>query len=99
MRSRIRKYRWLLVSLFVAILTVYYFCLPHKLFNDPYSTVLEASTGELLSARIADDGQWRFPQEDTIPSKFAEALITFEDKRFRDHPGFDIFSLARACRQ
>jgi penicillin-binding protein 1C len=93
-----RNYRILLgTTLFVAV--IYYFCLPENLFRDPYSTVLEASTGELLSATIAKDGQWRFPESDSVPSKFAVALITFEDKRFYSHPGVDILSLARAFRQ
>lgn len=77
----------------------YYFTLPEPLFSKPYSTVLEDERGELLSASIARDGQWRFPQLDTVPSKFKEALICFEDKRFYRHPGVDVFSLARAIKQ
>ena len=33
----------------------------------PYSTVVEDKSGELLSATIASDGQWRFPTSDSIP--------------------------------
>src|SRR5688572_12880594 len=99
MRTWIRKYRKFTLALLPALGVLYYFCLPEKLFTDPYSTVLQASTGELLSATIADDGQWRFPQDDTIPEKFAKALIAFEDKRFRDHPGVDLLALGRALRQ
>jgi penicillin-binding protein 1C len=87
------------LALLVIGLTVYYFSLPSRLFTDPYSTVLEASNGELLSAAIARDGQWRFPIVDSVPDKFAEAIITYEDKRFRSHPGVDILSLGRAFRQ
>ncbi len=83
---------------FVA-LVVYYFCLPNTLFNDPYSTVLEDQKGELLSASIAEDGQWRFPEVYAVPQKFARALITFEDKRFQNHEGVDLRSLGRAMRQ
>lgn len=75
---------------------IYWFSLPSNIFNNPYSTVLEASNGQLLSASIAGDGQWRFPQNDSVPEKFKEALITFEDKRFYYHPGVDPLSLARA---
>src|SRR6187402_3599055 len=92
-----RKLIWIIASLL--ILTGYYFSLPTHLFNDPYSTVLEANQGELLSASIAKDGQWRFPQMDSVPDKFSEALITFEDKRFWNHPGVDPLSLSRALRQ
>jgi len=61
--------------------------------------VLESSNGTLLGARIAEDGQWRFPPVDSVPNKFATALITFEDKRFYQHPGVDPASLFRALRQ
>lgn len=81
------------------MLVMYIFSLPAPLFDDPYSTVLKASGGELLSASIARDGQWRFPETDSMPVKFAEALITFEDKRFYHHPGVDPLSLGRALKQ
>jgi penicillin-binding protein 1C len=77
----------------------YVFSLPDTLFNDPYSTVLKANHGELLSATIANDGQWRFPETDSVPVKFEEALIAFEDKRFYYHPGVDPLSLGRALKQ
>src|SRR5688572_26475060 len=93
-----RKYRWYIGAIAV-LLFIYYYCLPEKLFRDPYSTVLEDRNGELLSASIAKDGQWRFPEAGEIPAKFATALITYEDKRFRSHPGVDVLSLARAIRQ
>lgn len=92
------KWRLALLVL-VVLLCLYHLSLPTTLFTDPYSTVLEASNGELLSASIAKDGQWRFPKSDSISNKFAEALITFEDKRFRSHPGIDVLSMARALRQ
>ena len=69
------------------------------MFNDSYSTVLEASNGELLSATIASDGQWRFPERTDIPFRFKEALIAFEDQRFQSHPGVDPLALARALVQ
>lgn len=74
-------------------------CLPGQLFTDPYSTVLESREGELLSASIARDGQWRFPPTHNVPDKFQRCLTTFEDKRFRNHPGVDILSLGKAVQQ
>jgi penicillin-binding protein 1C len=94
----LRKYKWYL-SAIVILLCVYFYCLPENLFQDPYSTVLEDRNGELLSATIADDGQWRFPESEDMPDKFSEALITYEDKRFKSHPGVDVLSLGRAIRQ
>ena len=71
--------------------------LPDPLFDDPVSSVLEARDGSLLGARIAADGQWRFPGRDTVPGKFAAAVIAAEDKRFRSHPGVDPIALVRAA--
>ena len=56
--------------------------LPEPLFDAPLSYVAEARDGTLLSARIAADGQWRFPPRAEVPVKFRRALILFEDKRF-----------------
>ena len=72
--------------------------LPEKLFAAPESYVLEARDGSLLSARIASDGQWRFPARSTVPEKFRRALLTFEDKRFYEHSGIDGLAVARALR-
>jgi penicillin-binding protein 1C len=94
-----RKYYRVLLGVILLLTIAYYFSLPDKLFEDPYSTVLEACEGELLTATIASDGQWRFPESDSVPSKFAAALTTFEDKRFFYHPGVDILSLGRAIKQ
>ena len=66
-----------------AILLLWLFCLPRNLFEGvSYSTVVTDKNGELLGARVADDGQWRFPPCDTLPEKFVKALIEFEDHRF-----------------
>ncbi|NRF40052.1 penicillin-binding protein 1C [Pedobacter foliorum] len=81
------------------LLLAFLFALPSKLFISPTSYVVEASNGDLLSAAIAKDGQWRFPVADTIPEKFAQCLVAFEDKRFYQHPGVDLVAMARAMRQ
>ena len=84
------------VALMVAVVAVGT-RLPDPLFNEPLSSVLEARDGSLLGARIASDGQWRFAALDTVPAKFAAAVVAFEDKRFRWHPGFDPLALGRAA--
>ena len=79
------------------LLAGWLFCLPKDLFKGtPYATVVTDRNGELLGARIADDGQWRFPPCDTVPSRYAAALIQFEDRYFRWHPGVNPAALARA---
>lgn len=76
-----------------------FFALPGRLFQVPYSTVLEDRHGILLGARIAADGQWRFPPADSIPVRFRTALLTFEDQRFDHHPGVDLRAFGRALWQ
>jgi penicillin-binding protein 1C len=72
--------------------------LPRPLFVAPESAVLLARDGSLLGARIASDGQWRFPQLQQVPPRFAQALILYEDQRFRGHPGIDPLAIGRAVR-
>jgi penicillin-binding protein 1C len=72
--------------------------LPQPLFDVPLSYVAEARDGTLLSARIAQDGQWRFPPATTVPAKFKRALLVYEDKRFEQHIGVDALALARAVK-
>ncbi len=76
----------------------YLFCLPKDLFKGTcYSTVVTDRNGELLGARIASDGQWRFPPSDTVPEKFRTALIGFEDRWFPYHPGVNPVAIVRAA--
>ncbi len=72
--------------------------LPTPLFQTPVADILVARNGELLQARIAADGQWRFPPLAHVPERFAAALVHYEDKRFRQHPGVDPIAIARALR-
>ena len=77
---------------------IYLFCLPKKLFNNPTATVITSSKNELLGAQIADDGQWRFPHNDSIPDKFKTCIVQFEDEYFYKHPGFNPVSIFKALR-
>lgn len=83
---------------FLSLVIAYYFCLPQRLFNAPTATVVESRQGLLLGARIADDGQWRFPAMDSIPYRFEVCVLQFEDAHFYKHPGFNPVSMARALR-
>ena len=85
-------------SILLLLLISYYFCLPNTLFNDPTATVITSKDNELLGALIADDGQWRFPETDSIPNKFKTCLIYFEDEYFYSHLGFNPISIAKALR-
>lgn len=87
----------LLLPLFLILVWgVMYMIFPSQLFRVPYSTLLYSSEGNLLGARIAPDGQWRFPATDSLPEKFVTCLLTYEDKRFYYHPGIDPAAILRA---
>ncbi len=70
--------------------------LPAEPFQQPLSTIMLDRNGELLGARIAADGQWRFPAQTSVPKRFVRALIEYEDKRFESHHGVDVLALGRA---
>ena len=83
--------------LLVAGIAAGFWCLhPEELFLDPLSTVVYDREGELIGARIASDGQWRFPPSDSLPDKYRQALVQFEDRYFSVHPGINLPSMARA---
>lgn len=78
---------------------IFYWCFPSQLFNAPYSTILNDDKGGLLSAKIAKDGQWRFPDLDSVPIGLEECILHFEDEYFYAHPGVNPISIARAIGQ
>jgi len=80
-----------LIAILVAILVA-----PTPSFRAPLSTVAEASDGSLLGARVAADGQWRFPPPDSLPEKYVTCLINYEDRWFRWHPGVNPVAVIKA---
>jgi len=86
-------------SILFSLLVIYYFSLPRTLFQEPYSTVIESKEGELLGAKIARDGQWRFPAQDSVPDKFKKCIVYFEDEYFYKHPGFNPVAMINAIKQ
>ncbi len=91
------KRSWL--SIACASVILYVLTIPGDIFGGvPYSTVVLSREGDLLGARIAADGQWRFRPASSVPEKYAEAVIQLEDKHFRHHPGVNPVSIIRAAR-
>ena len=88
-----------LAALALALLGWWLACLPQPLFDAPYSSVLFARDGTLLSARVAADGQWRLPPGDSLDERYATAARLYEDEYFAFHPGFNPLAVARALRQ
>jgi penicillin-binding protein 1C len=97
-RRRLRLFAAAVTAVGVVAGVGFWLLLPARLFDSPLSHVLEARDGTLLGARIAADGQWRFPARTTVPWKFRRALIVFEDRRFDSHSGLDGLAIARALR-
>ena len=87
----------LLMTILAGVL--FWVILPDPLFNDPLSTVVYDRNGNLLGARIAGDGQWRFPPADSLPRKYSRAVIRYEDRHFYSHPGIYPPSILRALYQ
>ena len=94
----IAKHKAFLAGIATAFAVAFYALLPPVLFQVPYSTVVYANQGELLGARVARDGQWRFPKGENLPPAYVDALLTFEDRQFYYHPGINPVALVRAFR-
>jgi len=94
----VNRRKRIIVTIFSGLILIFvvFFRLPDPVFSDPCSTVVFDRDGELLGARISDDGQWRFPQPDSVPEKYKQSLIFYEDKYFYYHPGFNPVALLRA---
>ena len=89
-----KKYSW---GVFIGLVVIcFYVTLPTELFKDPTSTIVYSKEGRLLGAKIAKDGQWRFPDLDSVPSKFEKAIVLFEDQYFYWHPGFNPIAIGKA---
>ncbi|MFW5999694.1 MAG: penicillin-binding protein 1C, partial [Halanaerobiaceae bacterium] len=74
--------------------------LPSPLFTDQYSTTVLDNDEQYLRIFLSDEEQWFFPPENKeIPEKLRQAVLTFEDKRFKYHPGVDPLAVCRAMVQ
>jgi len=98
-KNLLKRPRVLLFGLCVSLALLLWLAIPVVRFADPVSPVLFSAEGELLGARPAADGQWRFPLGDRVPERFFRVLVRFEDRRFYLHPGVDLLAVARSVRQ
>lgn len=88
-----------LISIIGCLILIYYFSLPKPLFDVDYSNILYDRNNEALSCKIAKDCQWRFLPSDSIPYKFKQCMLYYEDEYFNYHPGFNPISIIRAIYQ
>jgi len=94
MGSWLNRHKYWLIPL--AVVFVAFLLLPVVHFEEDTNTVLETRDGELLSARITPDGQWRFPPCDSVPERLGQCIRYFEDEYFPWHPGINPVSLGKA---
>jgi len=99
MKKLWRTYRYRVISGLLIFATWFLWPIKEDFLQVPFSTVVNDSSGELLSATIASDEQWRFPVIEEVPERFSKAIITYEDKRYYSHPGVDPLAVARAIKQ
>jgi penicillin-binding protein 1C len=99
LKKLIKGRRKFILLPFLVLFVWFWFSIPSKLFQEPSSTILEDEKGTLLAAKIAKDGQWRFPESDSIPEKYVVAVKCFEDEYFNYHLGVNPVSLFRAFKQ
>ncbi len=90
----LNRYKFLLITLGAAVIG--FLLLPVVRFEAYTNTILETREGELLSARISADGQWRFPPCDSVPHKLSQCIRYYEDEYFYYHPGINPVSLSKA---
>lgn len=90
-----RKITIILSILFAAFLG--FLCIPVPKFETSYSTVVTDENRNLLGARVAGDGQWRFPATNCYSDKYTRCVLEYEDKYFFLHPGFNPVSFIDAA--
>lgn len=73
------------------------FPLPQEKLNPPSSTLVLDKDGNLLRAFLAPDDMWRLRvTDDEISPLLKQAVLTYEDRYFRYHPGVNPVAVARA---
>ncbi len=66
-------------------------------FITPGSTVVTYRDGSFAHVFLSPDEKWRIPGSvDEVDSRYIDALVALEDKRFFEHGGVDFLAVARA---
>ena len=93
--------RWLLILLLpLALLWLADHLFPLPLPEDDLARVVLAEDGTPLWRFADHDGVWRYPvTPDAVSPYYLEALLTYEDRWFRQHPGINPLALGRAAWQ
>ena len=95
--NRLRQHKKLSITVGAFfLLFIIFLCIPVPRFSNTYSTVITAADGQLLGARVATDGQWRFPATNTYSKKYVTCLLEYEDQQFYHHIGFNPVAFVKA---
>ncbi|CAM3767766.1 penicillin-binding protein 1C [Roseateles saccharophilus] len=97
---RLRRFELTLAALLLAVLALdFAFPLPRPAADSPTLTVL-AADGTPLRSWASEDGAQRQPTTpEAVSPRYLEALLHYEDRWFRWHPGVNPVALARAAWQ
>lgn len=86
-------------SVLIFILLVWIILPAKTIYPNNYSKLIYDCNGNLLKAFLTSDEQFRFPpSKDSLPQKYVDCVLAFEDKRFYNHWGVDIFAIFNAMR-
>lgn len=65
-------------------------------FIDRYSKTIFDRNGKILSIFLNKEQQWHIKEDDSINPKLKIAILTYEDKNFYSHFGFDMKAIFRS---
>ncbi|MBC7425359.1 MAG: penicillin-binding protein 1C [Bacteroidia bacterium] len=86
---------WSFASL-ILLFFILHFIFPLKI-NVPYSTIVEAKDGQILSAFLSKDDKWRmFTKNNEINDNLKKAILEKEDRYFYWHFGINPIAIVRA---
>src|SRR5690606_24121525 len=92
--------RWGTVALLLSLLLLDVAFPPPLPEARDHATLVTARDGTPLRAFADADGVWRYPaSEASVSPLYIEALLAYEDRWFRRHPGVNPVALLRAARQ
>ncbi len=89
--------RYIMIAILLLLAIVFSIPIPNH--DLDYSKILLDQDGQLLSAKISQDQQWRFPLDKDIPKALADCITLFEDEYFYKHIGINPISLAKAAKE
>lgn len=92
-----RTVKWL--AILTILLFIFLIVTPSLRYKKGYSTILVDQNNTLIGALVSTDGQWRFPEIDSVPYRYKKCLLTFEDNYFYMHLGVNPVSIGRAFYQ